>query len=111
MASIFDILAEQRIADAIRRGELDHLPGAGRPLVFDDEPFQSPEQRMVNRILKNAGFVPQEVLLRREIAALRKALAEAGEGEEGEGGDEAEKAHIRRRLGMLVVTLGTLLRR
>jgi len=108
MASIFDILAEQRIADAIRRGELDGLPGAGRPLVFDDEPFQSPEQRMANRILKNAGFVPREVLLRKEIAALRTALAEAGE---DEGGDEADKAHIRRRLGILVLTLGTLLRR
>lgn len=108
MSSIFDILAEQRIADAIRRGELDGLPGAGRPLVFDDEPFLSPEQRMANRILKNAGFVPQEVLLRREIATLREALANAGE---GDGGDDTEKAHIRRRLGMLIVTLGSLLRR
>ncbi|AYH42163.1 DUF1992 domain-containing protein [Azoarcus sp. DN11] len=108
MSSIFDILAEQRIADALKRGEFDHLPGAGRPLVFDDELFQSPEQRMANRILKNAGFVPQEVLLRREIAALRKALASA---EEGEGVDEAGTAQLRRRLGMLVVTLGSLLRR
>ncbi|MCK9985985.1 MAG: hypothetical protein AzoDbin1_02457 [Azoarcus sp.] len=111
MASIFDILAEQRIADAIRRGDFDRLPGAGKPLVFDDEPFQSPEQRMANRILKNAGFVPQEVLLRREIAALREALAHAGEGGEGEAADDTEKAHIRRRLGMLIVTLGSLLRR
>lgn len=108
MASIFDILAEQRIADAIKRGDLDRLPGAGKPLVFDDEPFQSPEQRMANRILKNAGFVPQEVLLRREIANLRQALASA---DDGEGGDEAEKAHLRRRLGVLVMTLGSLLRR
>ncbi|NMF90319.1 DUF1992 domain-containing protein [Aromatoleum petrolei] len=105
MSSIFDILAEQRIADALKRGEFDYLPGAGRPLVFEDEPFQSPEQRMANRILKNAGFVPQEVLLRREIASLRKALAS------DDGADEAEKAHLRRRLGMLVVTLGSLLRR
>ena len=35
--SIFDILAEQRIAEAFRRGEFEHLPGAGRPLVFDDD--------------------------------------------------------------------------
>ena len=107
MASIFDILAEQRIADALKRGDFDRLPGEGKPLVFDDEPFQSPEQRMANRILKNAGFVPQEVLLRREIAALRGQLADA----DSDGTDEAEQAHIRRRLGMLVVTLGTLLRR
>ena len=70
--SIFDLLAEQRIADAIRRGELDDLPGAGRPLEFDDEPFVSGERRMVNRILKNAGFVPPEVRTLNEIAELER---------------------------------------
>lgn len=102
MASIFDILAEQRIADAIRRGDFDRLPGAGRPLVFDDEPFQSPEQRMANRILKNAGFVPQEVLLRREIAALRGQLADA-ESDEG-------RESLRRRLARLAATLAVMRR-
>ena len=50
MASIFDILAEQRILDAERNGDFANLPGAGRPLVFDDELFVSPEQRMVNKV-------------------------------------------------------------
>jgi DnaJ-like protein len=104
MASIFDILAEQRISDAIKRGELDDLPGAGRPLVFDDDPFVSPEQRMTNRILKNAGFVPQEVLLRREIASLRQQLTTAES-------DEEERERVRRRLGFLIATLGSLRRR
>ncbi|BAL22820.1 DUF1992 domain-containing protein [Azoarcus sp. KH32C] len=104
MASLFDILAEQRISDAIKRGELDHLPGAGRPLVFDDDPFVSPEQRMANHILKNAGFVPQEVLLRKEIASLRQQLAEAQSGED-------ERERVRRRLGYLIATLGSLRRR
>lgn len=71
MAGIFEQLAERRISEALARGDLDHLPGAGKPLVFDDEPLLSPEQRMVNRVLKNAGFTPREVLLRREIATLR----------------------------------------
>lgn len=75
MANIFEIIAEQRIAEAVARGELDHLPGAGLPLVFDDEPFVSPEQRMVNRILKNAGFTPREIVLRKEIAAMRREIA------------------------------------
>ncbi|NMG43212.1 DUF1992 domain-containing protein [Aromatoleum toluvorans] len=101
MSSIFDILAEQRIADALKRGEFEHLPGAGRPLVFDDELFQSPEQRMANRILKNAGFVPQEVLLRREIASLRHQLTEA----DGERREDA-----RRRLRLLIATLESLRR-
>ena len=29
---MFDLIAEQKIAEAIARGELDNLPGAGRPL-------------------------------------------------------------------------------
>lgn len=74
MSSLFEILAEQRITDAIRRGDLDHLPGAGKPLEFEDDPFVGPEQRMVNRILKNAGFTPAEILLRKEIAALRREI-------------------------------------
>lgn len=94
--SVFDLLAEQRIADAIRRGELDHLPGAGRPLVWDDEPLVAPEQRMANRVLKNAGVTPAEVMVRREIATLRAALAQA---------DDAERERIRARLVMLVAGL------
>jgi hypothetical protein len=100
--SILDLLAEQRIADAIRRGELDHLPGAGRPLEFDDEPFVSGEQRMVNRILKNAGVAPPEIGLRRELAALRAELAGLAEGEGG------RRAELRRRIALVVLQLSEL---
>lgn len=81
MSSLFDILAERRIAEAIARGELDNLPGAGRPLEFEEEPFVSPEQRMCNRILRNAGLAPPELLLRKEIAALRDEIAGLPPGE------------------------------
>jgi hypothetical protein len=56
--SIFDLLAEQRILDAERRGEFLHLPSAGQPLIFDDDAMLSPEERMANKILKNAGLIP-----------------------------------------------------
>lgn len=102
--SIFDILAEQRIADAIRRGELDDLPGAGRPLELTDEPFVSGEQRMVNRILANAGVAPLELGLRRELAALRAELAALRD-------DAAEpRARLRRRIAVLIVELGEMRR-
>jgi hypothetical protein len=100
--SIFEILAEQRIADAIRRGELDNLPGAGRPLVFDDDPFVSGEQRMINRVLKNAGFTPPEVRLRKELADLREALARHPEDEQRE--------LLQRELNMVLLRLGALRR-
>ena len=80
MNAVFDLLAEQRILEALRNGDFDHLPGAGRPLVIEDEPFVSPEQRMANHILRNAGFAPPEIGLRREIARLRAEIAGLEEG-------------------------------
>ncbi|HRP94791.1 MAG TPA: DUF1992 domain-containing protein [Rhodocyclaceae bacterium] len=103
--SIFEILAEQRIADAIRRGELDDLPGAGRPLDLADEPFVSGEQRMVNRILANAGIAPPEIGLRRELAALRAELAAARDAA------PEQRARLRRRIAVLIVELGEMRRR
>lgn len=57
----FAQLVESRITDAIARGELDHLPGAGRPLDLDDDLLVPEEERLACRILKNAGCVPPEV--------------------------------------------------
>lgn len=94
--SVFDILAEQRIVEAIRRGEFNNLPGAGQPLDLTEDPLVSGEQRMVNRILKNAGLVPAEVTLRREIASLRSALAAA---------DGEERERLRQRLALLAMSL------
>lgn len=95
MANLFEILAEQRIAEAVLRGELDDLPGAGRPLEFDDDTFVTPEQRMVNRVLKNAGFTPREIVLRKEIATLRRAIEAQGPGERRDA--------LKRELVMLLV--------
>src|ERR687887_1724575 len=71
---IFDSLAEQKIAEAISRGELDDLPGAGRPLELDDDPLIPEELRLAYRILKNAGFVPPEVQALNEISDLERLL-------------------------------------
>jgi len=70
----FDAIAERRILQAIARGELDGLPGAGRPLALDDDALVPEETRVAHRILKNAGFVPAEILERREIARLEALL-------------------------------------
>jgi hypothetical protein len=69
-----DRIAEQRILDAIARGELDDLPGAGAPLDLDDDALVPEEMRLAFRVLKNAGFVPEEVRLRREISDLESMV-------------------------------------
>ncbi len=75
---VLELLAERKILEAAARGELDGLPGAGRPLDLDDDPLVPEELRPAWRILRNAGFVPPEVEARREIFALER-LVLAGE--------------------------------
>lgn len=74
---IFDQIVERRIEEALARGELDDLPGAGRPLELDDDPLVAPELRMAYRILKNAGYVPDEVRLLRELKSAEQLLVRA----------------------------------
>lgn len=57
----FDFVAERKIDEALARGELDNLPGMGRPLDLEDDSLVPEELRMAYRILKNAGYVPREV--------------------------------------------------
>ncbi len=56
-----ELIAEQKIAEAAAQGEFDGLPGAGKPLDLEEDPLVPEDQRMANRILRNAGFVPKEV--------------------------------------------------
>lgn len=90
-----DLLAEQRIAEAIARGEFDGLPGEGRPLVLDDDPLVPEELRVAHRILKNAGFLPPELEARRDIAALERIVLAQ------EGGDAGARAKAARKLALL----------
>ncbi|MEZ5444844.1 MAG: DUF1992 domain-containing protein [Gammaproteobacteria bacterium] len=77
---ILDMLAEQRILEAIERGEFDDLPGRGRPLDLDEDMTVPEELRVAYRILKNAGFLPREVEMRREMHDVRELIrAAAGE--------------------------------
>jgi DnaJ-like protein len=84
---LFDFLAESKIAEAISRGELDDLPGSGRPLELDGDPLVPQDLRVAYRILKNAGYVPPEVQALKKLSLLeiriegayyRKALARLG---------------------------------
>jgi len=71
----FQKIAERRIVEAIREGAFDDLPGAGQPLKLEDDSHLPEDLRMVYKILKNAGFVPPEVALQKEIETLEDVLA------------------------------------
>jgi hypothetical protein len=76
---MFDLVAERKIAEAVSRGELDNLPGAGRPLELDDDALIPEDLRLAYRILKNAGFVPAEVQTLNDIAELERLVARGGD--------------------------------
>lgn len=90
-------IAEQRIQEALRRGDLDDLPGRGRRLELDDDSMVPPALRPAYRILRNAGFVPPELATRREIRVLEDLLAAV----RPEDAESAETARARKRLMLL----------
>lgn len=83
-------LVERRLEQAAARGELSNLPGAGRPLELDDDPLVPVESRIANRVLKNAGLVPRDLLdlieLRRLIGSVRAPDIEGGAGQRNAAG-------------------------
>ena len=70
-----DIIAEQRVNEAARKGELSGLNGEGAPLDLSEDPLVPPELRAIHRVLKNAGYSPPEIAAMRAITGLEKELA------------------------------------
>ncbi len=60
-------LVEEKIREAIARGEFDDLPGKGKPITLEDYPFTPPEWRLAFKILADAGFAPDWIALDKEI--------------------------------------------
>jgi hypothetical protein len=65
---------DEKIKEAIARGEFDNLPGKGNPLDLDAY-FATPEHlRMGYSILKSADIIPEEMELLREIEGFKKSM-------------------------------------
>jgi hypothetical protein len=85
-----DRVVEEVIRDAMARGEFDDLPGQGKPLDLDAY-FAAPEDlRLAYSMLKNAGYLPQEAELLRQMGQLRAQLDACG--------DEMERSRITREI-------------
>jgi Domain of unknown function (DUF1992) len=96
---LLDYLAEERINEAMRRGEFDRLEGAGRPLELDHDPLIPEELRIAYRILKNAGYLPPELERLCEIRKLEAMLTQVA--------DEGTHRRARLRLAVLRQRLET----
>jgi hypothetical protein len=71
----FDNLAEVKIQEAIARGELDALPGFGKPLTLDDDGEVPEDLRAAYHLLRNAGYLPEELTLRQRLTTLERLVA------------------------------------
>lgn len=68
---VLKLLAERRIEEAMQEGVFDNLTLKGRRLDLSESPWTDPEWRVGLKVLKNAGVLPPEMQLRKEIADLR----------------------------------------
>lgn len=67
-------IAEQKIREAIERGEFDNLPFHGQPIIPEDLSAVPEPLRMGYKILKNAGVLPPEMQLKKEMVTLQKLI-------------------------------------
>jgi len=88
--SIFEMIAERKIQEAIERGEFDNLSCKGRPLPDDDLDMVPDELWMSYKILKNAGVIPEEIELRKSIMNMHQLLNACV--------DEKERQELRRKI-------------
>lgn len=93
-----DEWAERKILEAQRKGEFDNLPGAGSPLILDDDSGVPQELRVAYRILKNAGYVPAELQDRKEAIDLQLLLSHFAEGSQDYARAEKRLKVLRLRL-------------
>jgi DnaJ homolog subfamily C member 28 len=61
----YDYIDEQ-IQEAQKRGDFDNLPGTGKPLALDENPYTG-DKALGYTILQNNGLAPAEIELAREI--------------------------------------------
>ncbi|MBW2013066.1 MAG: DUF1992 domain-containing protein [Deltaproteobacteria bacterium] len=96
----FEKIIEERILTAQKRGEFENLPGAGKPLKFEDDSFVSEELRLAYKILKNADCVPVEIELKKEIKQTEDLLASMQE--------TSEKYRTLKKLNFLILKLNSI---
>ncbi len=74
MLSGFEKIVEERIIKAQKDGVFKNLPGAGKPIQFEDANIPE-DLRIAYKILKNANFLPPEIELRKQIQKTEDMLS------------------------------------
>lgn len=76
MLTALQIIAERKIEEFFRKdGGPDLSHWRGKPLPVEDLSNVPQDLRMAYKVLKNAGYIPEEVALHREIVRTEDLLA------------------------------------
>jgi len=95
----FETIVEERIKKAQKDGDFKNLEGLHKPLKFEDQHIPE-ELRLSHKILKNAGFLPPEVELKKKITQAEQLLEVAGI-------DSPERLKIQKKLNWLLAKLNS----
>ncbi len=101
--SSFESIVEARIRDAIARGDFDDLAGKGRRLALEDLSAVPEDLRAGYLLLKNAGVLPEEMQLRKEMVSLEALLDACA--------DASERTRLRRDLHWKLIRFQVLMER
>ncbi len=71
---IISKIAESKILEGIEEGKFDNLEGMGKPLNLNEDGSLPLDVRMANKVLKNAGVLPEWVQVQREIVSEREEI-------------------------------------
>ncbi|BAV91785.1 DnaJ family domain-containing protein [Candidatus Desulfovibrio trichonymphae] len=93
------LLWKTEIEDALEKGEMDNLPGRGRPLELEDMSHIPEELRMAYKILRNAACLPPEQKEGKEISRLTEMLDQCE--------DEQERVHQMQKLRFMTLKAQT----
>lgn len=97
----FTDLAEERIRKAYENGEFENLPGMGKPLPPDSLEGIPKELRMAYKMLKNAGFSPEEMDVKKEIMTIEDLVRKSK--------DELEVQDLKKELNAKLLQYNSLL--
>ncbi|QTM98321.1 DUF1992 domain-containing protein [Sediminibacillus dalangtanensis] len=78
-------MAEEKIQQAIRDGEFDNLPGKGKKQELEDLSAVPEDMRTSYLMMKNSGYLPEEIRLQKELVSLQEMLDLAKNPEQKEG--------------------------
>ncbi len=69
---------EDQIKKLMDEGAFDDLPGKGKPIQWDDNPYADPDAQAAHQLLKNAGFtlpwIEERQQIEADLEAARRAL-------------------------------------